>query len=276
LQVIYEGPDWPQGDRFSNPPGRHIAKCYAVLSLAATGDPTAFGVLTDLLQSNPDSINADATEDLIRRHDIRMYAAVGLGMLADPNATDVLLRKLHDTNPYVRRQCFWSLAKIGELRAIEPMLEAAVADEAIDGLTLHTCMEKMTKVKLHIETVKPPRNRVTEFPELGTAKLGTDFYIKVWQHWFDVRRSWTEGEFKDKYHTLSESKRKYNYQAIARLGIPALPLLIEKIEQGETDLIPLVSQLVDKELPEDATQQQCLEWWDNNKDKWTIAFAPQS
>jgi len=39
LKVIYEGPDWDPDDRFSQPRYRHIAKCYAVLSLAASGDP---------------------------------------------------------------------------------------------------------------------------------------------------------------------------------------------------------------------------------------------
>jgi hypothetical protein len=48
--------------------------------------------------------------------------------------------------------------------------------------------------------------------------------------------------------------------------------MIEEVQQGETALIPLISRLVDRELPEDATQQQCLAWWNKNKDKWLIPF----
>jgi hypothetical protein len=51
--------------------------------------------------------------------------------------------------------------------------------------------------------------------------------------------------------------------------------MTEKVKQGEKELIPLISYTVDKELPLDATQQQCLAWWDKSKDKWLIPLEQE-
>ena len=57
-----------------------------------------------------------------------------------------------------------------------------------------------------------------------------------------------------------------------KVGIPALPLIIEKVNQGEKRLIPLFSRLVARQLPEDAAPQQVVTWWEKNKDRWTIPY----
>ena len=276
LDVIYEGPPWDANLwPYTNPRFRHAARNYALLSLAASHDRAAFDILTDILNSDDNSVNWDLSAGYQRallQEDIRMYAVVGLGMLADPNATDLLLRMFHDKNPSVKRQCLWSLAKIGELRAIEPMVEAAVADEKIDGLTLHLCIERMTKAKIQGKYLpKLRRTTYKDFPQLGELEGGTAQYKKMWQHWFRVRKAWTEQQFEKRYERWrKQPDASPNERQLLAVGINALPLMIGKVEEGETDLVPVISRLVDRQLPQDASQQQCLTWWQENKDKWLI------
>jgi hypothetical protein len=143
---------------------------------------------------NPGKVTpAGLHESFKRRYDIRAYAAAGLGILGDPNAVEPLLRMLRDKNPKVKHHCLWSLAKIGDLRTIKPILEAAVADEEIDGLALDSCMRKMTKVRFTFDySRKRKETTCRDFPELGPQKSGTAHYKKVWQHWFSIRKRWTE------------------------------------------------------------------------------------
>ena len=260
IHVIYEGPsslnhiDPCNIDRF-----RHKARCYAILSLATSGEPAAPPVLLDILESDPNTLGQQINGRVPVEHDLRKYAAAGLGILKDPNAVEPLVRMLQDENSYVKYHCFWSLARIGDLRAIEPMLKAAVADKEIDGLTLHYCLNKMTKA-------------MPDFPELEPIKRGTSRYKKMWAHWFDIRETWTQQQFQERYDRWMEWKTERNYYGMQKVGIPALPLIIEKVNQGEKRLIPLFSRLVARQLPEDAAPQQVVTWWEKNKDRWTIPY----
>ena len=64
----------------------------------------------------------------------------------------------------------------------------------------------------------------------------------------------------------------YCLHKISKLGVAALPLMIQKIGEGETDFILLVSELTEGEVKKDATAQECLLWWANNKQRWIIPF----
>ena len=100
---------------------------------------------------------------------------------------------------------------------------------------------------------------------------------------FDYKegKEWTEKQFRDRYDNLKQIKQyrpkekaaiNSKFQKISKLGIAALPLIIRKIEEGEIDFIPLVSQLTDNQLKKDSTRTECLIWWENNKQKWLIRF----
>jgi hypothetical protein len=41
-------------------------------------------------------------------------------------------------------------------------------------------------------------------------------------------------------------------------------------------MIPLISNLTNGDLAEDATQPECLEWWGKTKERWLIPFDDQS
>jgi hypothetical protein len=289
VKVIYEG--WCWGREL----GRyyeHAGRCYSVLSLAVSGDPVAFAVLSDVLENDVNfgdpcileiirekyGIRTFVTDPCLGerftgRYDIRAYAAVGLGILEDSNAVEPLLRMLGDRSSRVKHHCIWALGRIGDVRAIKPMLEAVVHDEQIDGWILDARMQKMTKTKFEFETSRDRKETtVKDFPELGNIGRGSQRCKKVWGHWLKEGKGWTEREFEKRYQRWREIKHKNYYQAMAKLGIAALPLMIDKIREGETALIPLVSWLVDKQLAEDASRRQCLRWWEENRDKWVITF----
>jgi hypothetical protein len=272
IKAVYEGLDWDANVPYGAPKFQRIARRYAVLSLAASGDLAAFDVLTDILHSDANSVNWDlAGESLaLLIEDMRLYGAAGLGILGEPNAVDHLLSMLGDDNRFLKHHCLWSLAKIGDLRAIKPMLDAALADKEIDGLTLHSCLQHMTKAEIESD-YSNGGIIYKDFPELGRLRAGTAQYKKLWQHWLKVRETWTEREFEKRYERWLKGRGdSQDERRLRGVGITALPLIIEKVEQGEAALIPVVSRLVDQELPQVATQQECLTWWQKNKDRWLI------
>jgi len=49
-------------------------------------------------------------------------------------------------------------------------------------------------------------------------------------------------------------------------------MIIEKVKQGDTELIPVISRLTDGQVEENANISQCTAWWRDNKQKWLIPF----
>lgn len=112
-------------------------------------------------------------------------------------------------------------------------------------------------------------------PEFKTLQ-GADrvAYLKTW--WSTVEES-TSAKFTEESGRLKQAKRDSRAdqqstarESIRRMGVVALPHLFTEIAKGETDLIPVASQLVGGELPPTATPAQCADWWQQNKTKWSI------
>jgi hypothetical protein len=70
-------------------------------------------------------------------------------------------------------------------------------------------------------------------------------------------------------------------RALEGLGIAALPFMMEKIKEGDYDMLPAIAELTeDKALkahppagqPVEERARGCLEWWEKNKEQWTIPF----
>jgi hypothetical protein len=60
------------------------------------------------------------------------------------------------------------------------------------------------------------------------------------------------------------------------LGIFALPSIMVKVEQGNTELIPAISELTDGKVDKNAKKSDCLNWWKNNKQKWLMPSDEKS
>jgi hypothetical protein len=69
------------------------------------------------------------------------------------------------------------------------------------------------------------------------------------------------------------------YQQLLDLGIVALPFAVEKIKEGDADLIEAVNYWTDdalkksaeeKEIAADAMREYCVKWWEENKENWLL------
>lgn len=277
LDVIKNGPPGLPREE-AKTLGPHVARCYAALCLAYSKDSQAYSILTDLLENGAYLDETKMDKLTKEKYDIKQYAALGLGILGDDRAVNLLVASLDDPNPEIRRRCIEALAEIKDMRAIKPILNAAEKYK-LNGDALQGCLYIMTKVEPQVIFNKETgTSSLGTFPQLGQFKSGYDMYSEFWRYWFSIGKNWTKQEFEKRNQKYLEAKRspeeKYAITSarkqIIELGIACIPLMIQKIEKGETDLIPLVSQLTDNSVKNDASAKEVLDWWKTNKDKWTI------
>ena len=103
--------------------------------------------------------------------------------------------------------------------------------------------------------------------------------LKLYITWWESGRNLTPVQFSQYYsqwkefknnHKEKDAKDKLN--EIYDLGIGALPMIMEIVRQGDTELIPIISKLTDDKIKSSATASECLSWWEKNKDDWLIPF----
>lgn len=228
-------------------------------------------------------------KELQQDYDIRTFAAASLGILKDTRAVSALVKTLNDHNEMVRYHSVLALAEIPDMRTIEPILQAATTYK-ISGYAVNRAMEKMTKsrmnrkINLADNTVMNP-----DYPELGyfhyDGETRGPIYPELWNRWYQNGKSLLQKKYKEKYDEYIKTKkdpsqleetRSRTRQDIVSLGVPALPMIIQKIEQGETDLVPVVAVLTNNEISKDANQTEVLQWWKENKERWIIFKEEQS
>jgi len=108
---------------------------------------------------------------------------------------------------------------------------------------------------------------------------GSKAYAKLAVQWYPNARKETNKLFSQRYLRWSDlknkkeqNKSKEELEKIRALGIAALPLIMAKVQQGDTELIPVISKLTKDKIKSDATAVECLEWWKQNKEDWLIPF----
>ncbi len=101
--------------------------------------------------------------------------------------------------------------------------------------------------------------------------------VKMYVKWWYEGRKQTPQQFEKLYQEWKGLKKKgkveevdEKYQRTKALGIAALPHMIKKIEQGDKELVPAFSYLIDAAVKKDASTLECVDWWKKNKDKWTL------
>lgn len=95
----------------------------------------------------------------------------------------------------------------------------------------------------------------------------------IWIYWWNEGRKLTSEIFKRKHEAYiavkksgKEDAAKKAYITLQNMGIIILPNLLEKIESGESDLIPMFNHLSNqKDLRNTA---DCRKWWENNEEKY--------
>jgi hypothetical protein len=52
--------------------------------------------------------------------------------------------------------------------------------------------------------------------------------------------------------------------------------MMEKVAEGDTALIPAISQMTDGTVALSASSEECLAWWKREKQRWTLRTPAQA
>jgi len=128
-----------------------------------------------------------------------------------------------------------------------------------------------------VDLITQKRFEYREYP--GGTPGGLQAEAKLLVQWWAKARKETPQKFKKLYAEWKNLKNqairnesKGKLEQIRNLGIAALPMIVQKIERGEEEFIPLMSRLTKGKVKMNATISGCLRWWRENKEKWLIPF----
>jgi hypothetical protein len=312
-RVIRIGSKW-ESEKFYNWYGGivpHIARCSAALNLGALKDPRAFEPLVNMLK-NGDYLENKFTITYPEKNkfNIRRFAAQGLGYLKDKQATDPLISALQDND--IDASAAMALGDLADPKAVDALIKIVTKKEAKKELR-GICINALIKIRdmrtlpailqtsdelgcvnvghsmIYVTRVTFDRNWIDErwlgnknFPQMG----GVESDLKVWQYWLNVGgKEYTDNVTREAYRQWKKIKQEnpqnakaaqYYLHALRNAGVAALPFIIQKIQEGDTELIQLILDLVGyDEIKPDSKPQDVLAWWQANKDRWTVPFKNQ-
>jgi hypothetical protein len=175
-----------------------------------------------------------------------------------------------------RYECdqYREIIKMG-IPAIPYIIEKVSEDRWIGA-----AINKIMKMDFHAKYNKD--KNLIEFPDLPEYKSNENIYL----YWWKEGRRQTPQRFEKLYTEWKSLKKqgkgkeaKEKIQKMQDLGIDAMPNFIEKISKDNVDLIPTLEYLTDGEVNQKeikvlstnkAKSKHCVDWWNKNKDKWTI------
>ena len=103
--------------------------------------------------------------------------------------------------------------------------------------------------------------------------------LQMYIDWWPKGRKLTPEHFKERYALWKavrdegkESEAIKRRDEISKLGIAALPMIMEKLREGDSGLIPVVSRVTREKVAGTASAEECLAWWDKNRAEWLIPF----
>ncbi|MFW6119279.1 MAG: hypothetical protein ACOC7S_03005 [Planctomycetota bacterium] len=106
----------------------------------------------------------------------------------------------------------------------------------------------------------------------GAEDIGSREELQLFIQWWDAGQARTNQMFGEAYAD-GDMKR------IAALGVAALPLMMDKLKEGDTRMLQCVRQVAvgQPDIPESTTSDadSSLEWWQTNKQKWIVPFPDQ-
>jgi hypothetical protein len=160
-------------------------------------------------------------------------------------------------------KCLQKIAKLG-MAALPYLMEKATETEDMS-------------LSLSINIITKKAFTKLEWPE--SIPMDSRGEIKLYITWWESGRRLTPQQFSQRYSqwkvTINQGildKTKEKSEEILALGIAALPLILEKVKQGDSELISIISKLTDKKVDPNSTVEQCISWWEQNKEDWLIPF----
>ena len=169
-----------------------------------------------------------------------------------------------------------------QLVALGPRSVPCILPRLRGDMNLLAALQDITGVRLHErhEALAPGKERwtVDELPGLQWSRLPDP--RDIWFRWWKEERPHTSARFEKLYaerQTLLQQGdakgAQEKYELIQDLGIPVLPCLVDKIGQGATDLVPILSALTKGAVKPDASPKDCAEWWNGHEEEWTLPSA---
>lgn len=137
------------------------------------------------------------------------------------------------------------------------------------------CVSMITKKRFN-------RSDYADVRYYGDARTKARMYVDWWHEGRKETRQESESLYQERKAVAQQGEHQAaadTYRKMRGLGIAALPWIIEKVEQRDVDLIPLVSGLTSglggasDAISSWASTTECLEWWNKNKQSWTLPPA---
>jgi hypothetical protein len=128
-----------------------------------------------------------------------------------------------------------------------------------------------------IQTWTDGSNFWTEFKKYDTGYIELEAYVIG--PWLKERFDNLYKEWIDLKMQSNADKSQEKYDQIIKLGIAAVPYMMNKIKDGDISLIPAVSEVTKQrvrvskykfEVESSATREEVLTWWEKNKERWSI------
>ncbi len=154
----------------------------------------------------------------------RYYAADALGRLGGPVAQEGLYMALEDLDPGVRVRAALALAKLGDARCIQPMIQ--MLTDATDRISHSHYLEKALG-RLGAKAIMPI---VEAMPPLGSTLPGR---MEVLESIRWIRDENAIGPLISLLEHRDDGIQFMARQALAAIGLPAIPALCDLIRQGK-------------------------------------------
>lgn len=107
----------------------------------------------------------------------------------------------------------------------------------------------------------------------GGSHAAAAMYIDWWHSGIKETEESFNGYYRKWKEDLAGKKQEMAQEklwSIQKLGIAAIPFMIEKIKEGDLEFISIISDHTNGSLSETASKDECVDWWNENKDKYTI------
>jgi hypothetical protein len=180
---------------------------------------------------------------------------------------EVMLSSSSDS--YVNNEAFNEIVRLGPM--VLPYLIDKIRQKEEESKWLPIAIKKISKFKVEAKWDKMQNKFVyNDFPDLAAEE-------NVYVYWWEKERKLIPNRVLKLYNDRQLLKTQKNINGVKQedlkikeLGIAVLPFLMDKIRDGNTDLIPIVSELTDGKIAESSTVVECLAWWSKNKSEWNI------
>lgn len=135
-------------------------------------------------------------------------------------------------------------------------------------------IQKIDEEPVLWRAVRAITKREFDFQEL--QKAGWDspaLYLEWWKYGRRRTPYLFEKRYKSWKELLKEGEKREpekQYERIVGLGVGILPYAMERIKEGEVELIGVVSEITDGALPRNSSTEGAIRWWLANKKSWLL------